>query len=204
MKTLEDAWKWYSVAKSNLDRMKRLGTTHWSNPSLAEASIWTDERFKQLKAANIVSETTMALEPLDDLGVLLLFSVFEATVREYLEGLIAPLLSQLGHPILRQAGEDALEGVRQGSLANNVLSPLQKQKSIPPALAAGVKEVRDYRNWVAHGKRDPRPGNVVNLTPLQAFERLKKFMEVLGLAVESESGDSEVPNAKDTDPTMEE
>ncbi len=44
----------------------------------------------------------MALKPMDDLGIVVLFSVFESAVRDHLEGIIKPLAAELGHPLLRR------------------------------------------------------------------------------------------------------
>src|SRR5690242_18664022 len=114
MKTLMDAWKWYESANTNLVRMRRLGSHHWNHQSLTNASIWSDERFKEVEARDIENETNLALQPLKDLGVLVLFSVFEAAVRDYLEGIIRPMTGRLGHPILEDAAEKVLDGIKQG------------------------------------------------------------------------------------------
>lgn len=187
MKTLQDALGWYESAKLNLGRMQRIGTHHWNDDSLQGTSIRKDERFKQVEASEIELETITALRPIEDLGVLVLFSVFESAVREHLKGIIEPLtIRGLGHPILQDAAEDVLEDISQGSFANYVLTPLQNQGRITAELSHKVKQVRDYRNWVAHGKREPRPAHVVNLTAEKAFSRLKEFLDTLGIAVESE------------------
>jgi hypothetical protein len=190
MKTLQDAWDWYKSARMNLRRMQRLGSHHWNHESLQGASIWQDENFKQLEAADIEQETSRALDPIDDLGVLVLFSVFESAVRDHLEGIIKPLKARLGHPILEHAADGALDGIRQGSFARNVLGPLQEQGRITPELSDKVNRVRHYRNWVAHGKREPRPKDVSNVTPGVAFTRLKEFLDTLGIAVEAELEES--------------
>src|SRR5947207_2805737 len=106
MKTLMDAWKWYQSARTNLVRMRRLGERHWGDESLRNASIWSDDRFKEVEAGDIVTETDFAIRPLEDLGVLVLFSVFEAAVRDHLEGVIKPMTGKLGHPILEHAAEN--------------------------------------------------------------------------------------------------
>jgi hypothetical protein len=186
MKTLQDAWDWFESASKNLQRMKRLGTRHWNDDSLKNASIWMDDTFKEVEASEIEMETMKAIQPLNDLGVLVLFSVFEAAVRDHFEGVIKPLTASLGHPILQQAAENVLDGIRQGSFANNVLKPLQDQRRILPELGDKVKQVRDYRNWIAHGKREPRPQEIINLTAKDAFSRLKDFLDTLGIAVEAE------------------
>ena len=170
----------------NLVRMRRLGTHYWNDESLKDASFWQDERFKQLEASDIEAETTKAIQPLNDLGVLVLFSVFEAAVRDHFESEIKPLTVNIGHPILQQAANEVLEGIKQGSFANNVLSPLQDQGEITAPLSDKVKQVRDYRNWVAHGKREPRPQDIINLTANETFSRLKEFLDTLGIAVEAE------------------
>ncbi len=186
MKTLQDAWDWYESTIKNLQRMKRLSIRHWNDESMQKASIWKDENFKQLEASVIEQETIQAIEPLNDLGVLVLFSVFEAAVRDHLEDVIKPLVNSLDHPILRAAAEDALEGIRQGSFSNKVLTPLQEQGRITSEMSDKVRQVRDYRNWIAHGKRQPRPLQIVSLTAEVAFGRLKDFLDALGIVVEAE------------------
>jgi hypothetical protein len=186
MKTLQDAWDWYESASVNLARMKRLGSHHWNDDSLQNSSIWMDDRFKEIEASDIEAETTEAIRPLNDLGVLVLFSVFEAAVRDHLEGVIKPMTTGLGHPILRHAADEVLDGIRQGSFTNKVLAPLQDQGRISPELSSKIKQVRDYRNWIAHGKREPRQPGIINLSAQEAFNRLKEFLDLLGIAVESE------------------
>ncbi|HEV7223108.1 MAG TPA: hypothetical protein VGN42_10440 [Pirellulales bacterium] len=166
--------------------MERLGSRHWNSDSLRGTSIRRDDKFKQLEAKEIEQEAAKALQEIDDLGVLVLFSVFESAVREHLEGIIKPLTVGLGHPILKDAADDVIEGIRQGSFANNVLAPLQKQRHVASELSDKVKQVRDYRNWVGHGKRGPAPKHIQNLPPAEAFGRLKEFLDALGIAVEAE------------------
>lgn len=67
-----------------------------------------------LSAERIAEETTRALDHLDDLAVVLLFSVFEASVREHLERAVAPEVEPLTHPVMRRAAEDAIDGIREG------------------------------------------------------------------------------------------
>ena len=71
-----------------------------------------------------------------------------------------------------------------------MLSPLKEQGHVSGALVTQVDQVRDYRNWVAHGRRDA-PTN--NIPPQVAYERLKEFLAVLGIAAESEAAAPEPP-----------
>jgi len=183
MKTLADAWNWYRATKRNLGRMRRLGSNHWGHPSLEAASIWQDDEFRMLEASDIEAETAASLKPIDDLAVVVLFSVFESHVRDYLVERIEPQANELTDPILKEAADDALQGVKEGSFYRRVLEPLKKQDRVSADLVTRVDQVRDYRNWVAHGRRDAPTNNV---TPEVAYERLAEFLAVLGIAAEAE------------------
>jgi hypothetical protein len=190
MRTLADAWDWYKATKQNLARMQRLGERHWADPSLADASIWQDDHFRMLEATDIVAETTVSLVPIDDLAVVVLFSVFESRVRDYLVELVAPHAERITDPILKEAADDALQGVQDGSFYRRVLEPLKKQDRVSANLITQVDQVRDYRNWVAHGRRDVPTNNV---TPKLAYDRLREFLAALGIAAESEEEPSDRP-----------
>jgi hypothetical protein len=183
MKTLADAWNWYSATKENLARMRRLGEKHWNDPNLANTSIRQDDRFRMLEADTIVAETNASLMPIDDLGIVVMFSVFESRVREYLIELIRPEAEGIIDPILKEAAADAVRGVREGSFYRCVLEPLKYQKRVSADLVEQIDQVRQYRNWVAHGRRDVPENNV---TPEQAFARLEEFLAALGITSESE------------------
>jgi hypothetical protein len=167
--------------------MQRLGEKHWADPSMAGASIWRDDNFRMLEASDIVAETKVGLKPIDDLAVVVLFSVFESLVRDYLLELIEPQAKRITDPILREAAEVALDGVRDGSFYRRVMEPLKNQGRVSPDLVTQVNQVRDYRNWVAHGRRDTPTNNV---TPGMAFQRLKDFLAALGItAIPEEMSD---------------
>jgi hypothetical protein len=183
MKTLADAWNWYQAAKRNLGRMRRLGSNHWGHASLAAVSIWQDDEFRMLEASDIVEETTASLKPIDDLAVVVLFSVFESRVRDYMVEQIEPDAAGLADPILKEAADDAIQGVKEGSFFRRVLEPLKKQHHVSPDLVTQVDQVRDYRNWVAHGRRNAPTNNV---TPEMAYQRLNEFLTVLRIDAEPE------------------
>jgi hypothetical protein len=190
MKTLADAWTWYAATKQNLDRMQRLGEKHWSHPSLANTSIRQDDHFRTLEADEIVAETEASLEPIEDFAIVALFSVFESCVRDYLIELIRPEADGIIDPILKEAADEAMRGVGEGSFYRRVLEPLKKQGRVSADLVTQVDQIRDYRNWVAHGRRE-LPTNKV--TPEQAYTRLEEFLAALGITAEAEE---ENPNRR--------
>lgn len=194
MKTLADAWNWYESTKRNLARMRRLALRHWDDPSLSGATIWQDDQFRMLISEDIVAETTVSLQPIDDLAVVVLFSVFESHVRDYLVARIKPEAANLTEPILKEAADDAIQGVEEGSFYRRVLYPLKEQGRISADLVTQVDQVRDYRNWVAHGRRE-RTVLMNNVTPQVAYERLRDFLAALGIVTEAEQMESERPKA---------
>lgn len=193
MKTLADAWNWYEATKRNLARMRRLARRHWNDASLKDASIWQDDQFRMLDPTVIATETAASLKPLDDLAIVVLFSVFESQVRDYLVARIKPEAAGLTDPILKAAADDAIQGVEEGSFYRRVLFPLKEQGRVAADLITQVDQIRDYRNWVAHGRRK-RVFDISNVTPRMAYERLTEFLAVLGIAAEAEQIEAELPD----------
>ncbi len=172
MNTLDDAWRWYQDAKKGLKLVHRLGEKHWLKlPWQDDAfTLRKDDSFRMLEPQDITLPTRNALDHLDDLAIVVMFSVFEATVRENLLEQIKPESVTLQHQSLREAVEDLADRIRLGSFGN-VLAPFRAHE---PGLTEEVDQVRKYRNWVAHGKRKAVPNAV---TPAVAYDRLTRFLE---------------------------
>lgn len=123
MKTLAEAKEWYEATRRNLTRMRRLGQRHWTHPSLEAASIWEDDTFRMLEASDIVEETTASLRPIDDLAIVVLFSVFESQVRDYLVAQIRPEADALADPILREPPRPPFRASRKAVFTAVCCSP---------------------------------------------------------------------------------
>jgi hypothetical protein len=54
----------------------------------------------------------------------------------------------------------------------------EQKEIIDPQLVGDVKQVQQYRNWVAHGRTGRMPPNII---PKMAYERLKDFLDQLKL-----------------------
>jgi hypothetical protein len=108
MNTLADAWEWYHSTQRNLTRTQRIGRKYWDEIAGQVPSIGQDDDFKMLEAEDIETETTASLIPIDDLAVVVLFSVFEAAVRSHVVAMIGPEAAGLARPILKHAANDAI------------------------------------------------------------------------------------------------
>ena len=78
--SLADAWQWYDGTRTLTLAMRQLGKRHWDSLPW-EGELGRDTRLRHLDAPDILGRSQVVLGDLDDLCVLLLFSVFEARVR---------------------------------------------------------------------------------------------------------------------------
>jgi hypothetical protein len=170
--SLADAWRWYEATRQSAQTMERLGTKHWNNLPW-DGDLGRDSQLKELTSARILDGSKTILDDLDDLCVLLLFSVFEATIRERVLADVEAELPPLHHVAIRRALDQMKEGIEHGSFFK-VLEPF---KDFDANLTEEVNQVRRYRNWVAHGRRTEQPAAV---TPITAYERLKRFLDHFG------------------------
>lgn len=170
MKTLDEAWRWYSDVKKTLRRMHRVGERYWDAIPWGEPPWRGDKHFDALTKEDVTGPATNGLRYLDDQAILVLFSIFEAVVRGTILDQIEREDSPEFHRIIRHAIETAKERVSEGSFFA-VLEPL---KGLDDHLVEEVNQVRRYRNWVAHGRRNDPPAFV---SPDVAYDRLGRFLD---------------------------
>jgi hypothetical protein len=80
VKTLDDAWQWYLDTRSTLLRMERLGRKYWDFLPWQSTPLGRDNIFCVLESPQVTGPAQNARRPLDDLAIIVLFSVFEANV----------------------------------------------------------------------------------------------------------------------------
>jgi hypothetical protein len=170
--TLDEAWAWYEAVQDLAKWMGRIAQRYWDDPRLAEL-LGLDNTFQTVSKGEIQDKARLVLDDLNDLAVLLLFSVFEAEVRrQTLEGVARELPVPPRHPALNDAVAEMKDTIQNGSFG--ILTRMYK--NLDPDLKTQVDQVRKFRNWVAHGRR----GEVENeVTPRQSRERLTRFLELL-------------------------
>jgi hypothetical protein len=169
---LDEAWQWYQSVKDLSRVMARLGRRYWDRLPW-DGILDRDETLKEVESSQINEMTRTVLDDLEDLCVHLLFSVFEATVRERVLADLENELPDVRHPALIQAIKNLNETIEHGSFYR----VLESYKGLDPHLVEEVNQVRRYRNWVAHGRRGEQPDNV---SPAITYIRLKRFLERLG------------------------
>ena len=152
IRSLADAWRWYESARRLARTMGRLGEKHWDDLPW-DGDLGRDNHLKDLTSADVLSDSQTVLDDLDDLCVLLLFSVFEATIRERVLAEVEAELPPVHHIAIRRALDEMKEGIEHGSF----FKVLEPYKELDANLIEEVNQVRRYRNWVAHGRRTAQP-----------------------------------------------
>jgi hypothetical protein len=172
MKALDDAWRWYVVTRKHLRLLNRLAEKHWDSLPW-DGPLGRDDAFKTIEGKPLEEDGILALDWLDDLGVLVLFSTFEAVVRERVRNAVEDEAVSLRHVTLKNAVRQALDQVDKGSF----FKVLEPYKDLDADLVEKVNQVRNYRNWVAHGRRPGgRPDAVL---PKDAYDRLAQFLSLI-------------------------
>jgi hypothetical protein len=172
MNTLADAWEWYQAVRDSLARFQRLGVKHWDELPWGDA-FRRDDWFRELDADTVTDAASLGLRELDDFAVFVLFSVFEAQVRDRVLADTSKEREAVKHPSLQFWMGQAKESIEEGSFFR-VLASFKSGGSAD--LVELINQVRRYRNWVAHGRRGVKPEAV---SPKDAFERLSRFLDLL-------------------------
>jgi hypothetical protein len=170
---------WYEAV---IEAAKRLGhlSKYWAFLPWDGREEWTrqlqnDNVLRHVEADQLIGNAERIQNGLNDLVILLLFSVFEANVRELVEQQLKLEVEYLRHPTLVKAGNDALDAVSEGSFFR-VLEPYKA--TAHHDLLEQINQIRRYRNWVAHGRRSDRKPEAA-VTPREAYDRLNRFLEVI-------------------------
>jgi hypothetical protein len=100
--SLDDAWKWYEGVHTLARDMNRLGEKFWDR-SEWEGPLGLDNRFRSVTSDDLRGRASTILNDLDDLAVLLMFSVFEEIVRHRAEIDVEHSLPRQLHPAVAVA-----------------------------------------------------------------------------------------------------
>jgi hypothetical protein len=169
--SLEDAWRWYQDTRIQMKLLRRLASAHWDALPW-DGQLGKDSSLHDFSAEELVGKANFSLPHLDDLAIVVMFSIFESEVRQRVLEEVAAEEKALKHRAIRWAVARAKERIETGSFFS-VLEPFKDRHH---DLVAQIDQVRDYRNWVAHGRRG-NPRNHVD--PKMAYDRLRRFLQIL-------------------------
>lgn len=166
IRTLDDAWNWYGAVKTLAEDMRKLAGK-WDNAELQQV-LSRDNRLRERTAGELRDRANAILNDLNDLAVLLMFSVFEATLRDRAKEDVDRETVSIQHPAVLRTVKDLKDAIENGSFGRVT----ESYKMMDVNLTEQVNQVRKFRNWVAHGRRG-EPENSVR--PDTAIERLRRY-----------------------------
>ena len=168
MQALDAIWAWYEVARDSLHLVWQLVERY---PEEIPAE-WVRGRVFELRPRDqVLEELRNARQELDDLVVVALFAAFEQQLLDHFEAVVREAQRSAQNPLHRRIFSGRLKKPRNWKL----YEILDCYKAVADPNAIGeIKQIYQYRNWVAHGRREKRPPSI---TPESAYARLHGFLQ---------------------------
>jgi len=170
MSPLDAVWEWYEVA---CDSMRFAAHRIRTQPE--EVSAWP--ALSPMDTDVAVEKLRKTQAELDDLTVLALFAVFEQALLDRLAAASKTLQQTVVTAIEKSLAAAALGNLDRWPL-DDILNVCKAE--VDPEVVGLVKQVKAYRDWVAHGKKRKPSARIV---PREAHDRLSEFLRALRIAI---------------------
>jgi hypothetical protein len=115
MMTFDEAWDWYLKTREQLELLGRVGRRHWNNLPW-HGELGRDEKLKSIEAEDIVADTGVSLDHLDDFAVLILFSAFESILRDRARTDVQNERDRLVNPLVTRILDEAARDLNHSSI----------------------------------------------------------------------------------------
>jgi hypothetical protein len=130
--------------------------------------------------ADCTARIQAAKEELQRLVVLALTAIFERTLRDYLVQMSLTALPP-GDPHGDAVRAEIVKDIEFWNISARVMDVFP---GVDPAVRGDVKQIIDYRNWVAHGHTLARPAPA-RVVPVKAHQVLTAFLVQAGVITPS-------------------
>jgi hypothetical protein len=174
MMSLDEAWEWYSQVRKSLQSMARLAWKHW-NSFDDDHPLFRDEPFKQVTDVELWYGAEIGLRELQDQAILMLFSSFEVRCRHLLQAQVSLACSTTASTAALSVLSQSLDLVQEGSFAQ-VAQHFHASGTITENMHQQLGVLREYRNWLAHGRSGRKPGYI---EPRVAYQQLSQVLQAI-------------------------
>jgi len=172
--TLVEAYHWYQSTRKTFQRVQRLARRYWDQLPV-DLPVCRDPQFVDLQGITMEEDAKYGADQLEDWGIFLLFACFEREFREHVALQVIQDTDSIKHPVNLKAVNESLRQVEKESL-DRVLTSYAVSSINDSNLVLRVQQIREFRNWVAHGRKGSSPCFV---EPITAFEVLKELLDVI-------------------------
>ena len=163
---LDPVLRWYTTAKDSIRVTRRVIDTGIAN------AVTSKHVFHVMTQTENETALDQAQEELERLVVLGLVAIFERSLRDHLSALpIIPVVT--GVPLHDSVRIQIIRDMEFWHIERILLESLFT--AVDPLLKGQVKQIIDYRNWVAHGHTRSQPPPLV-ISPVIAHQRLTDFL----------------------------
>ncbi len=128
------------------------------------------------ESAQSSKQLSTASDELDDLVVLALTAFFERTIRDYLLQFPTRAFSG-GDPHTDAVRNAMIDDIEYWNMTGRVIDLFP---AVPTNVRGIVKQIIEYRNWVAHGKTISKLPSI-NVLPAHAYQNLTEFLRQAGV-----------------------
>lgn len=163
---LDRVWSWY---ESVCDSISAAAYLVENAPGRIPPSL----KFADLAPEAALDTLGQTQKEIEDHAVLALFAVFERSILDHLVSTARNVEGRLASALERRMVSEGLKDLDRWRLGD-VLDVYKVR--IDSRLVGDVKQVKRYRDWVAHGRRSPVP---TQMNPKTAYDRLSEFVRAL-------------------------
>ena len=167
MKTLEYTFSCYQISTENHKTVIKILE---KDPALFSLNtIYAAQTFAEAKEKMLI-----AYKELEDLAIVSMVSVFEQKIINHIDEIADTIKNQnsgLAKAVIDYGLKDP------GRWRFKEILDLYKT-ILPSNLVGQIKQIYEFRNWVAHGKKKPKP---ISVDPKSACQILTEFLELADL-----------------------
>ena len=163
---LDSILAWYTTAKDGMRVTRRV------LENVVPKAITNKHVFYGKPQSDNLAALDRALEELNRLTVLAFTATFERALRDFLLALPIIVTAQGSIPLHDRVRGEIINDMEFWNISSRVVDLFT---SVDPSVRGQVKQIIDYRNWVAHGKTQSQPPPIVIL-PTVAHQRLTAFL----------------------------
>ena len=167
---LDPILAWYTTAKDGMRVTRRI-----IEKSIPKVITNKHAYHGKLQSENLTA-LDQALEELNRLTVLAFAATFERALRDCLAAL-PTLPPTTGIPLQDRVRSEILKDMEFWNISSRVIELFV---TVDQALQGQVKQIINYRNWVAHGQTQSQPPPIVIL-PSVVHQRLTEFLTQAGI-----------------------
>lgn len=168
---LDPVLTWYTTAKDSIRVTRRVIDTGIPN------AVTSKHVFHVKNQTENETALDQAQEELDRLVVLGLVAIFERSLRDHLSAL--PVIPVVTGVVLHDCVRDQIvKDMEFWHIERILIDSLFT--AVDSALRGQVKQIIDYRNWVAHGHTRNQPPPLA-ISPVAAHQRLTDFLRQTGV-----------------------